>query len=228
MVGKSLFPELDDPLKAKRMRIVTFDEGTSQVREFEVVQTNGVWSLPSHQNYPADAKDQLASAASALVDLKVLAAVSNDARDHELYGVVEPKPAKDQFGQQGVGKLVVVEDENDKPLARIIIGKEDKPSRRDEFAQTDTQLRFVRIPGQDQVYRVQMKADKFSTKFSDWIETDLLKLNPWDITDVKLRDYSVIDAMTRNGELAQMLNPRADIDVSFDDKTNKWIAERFG
>ncbi len=136
--------------------------------------------------------------------------------------MVEPKPADDQFGQQGVGKLVVVEDENDKPLARIIIGKEDKPSRRDEFAQTDTQLRFVRIPGQDQVYRVQMKADKFSTKFADWIETDLLKLNPWDITDVKLRDYSVIDAMTRNGELAQMLNPRADIDLSFDDKTNKW------
>ncbi len=78
MVGKSLFPELDDPLKAKRMRIVTFDEGTSQVREFEVAQTNGVWALPSHQNYPADAKDQLALAASALVDLKVLAAVSND------------------------------------------------------------------------------------------------------------------------------------------------------
>ncbi len=74
MVGKSLFPELDDPLKAKKMRIVTFDEGTSQVREFEVAQANGVWSLPSHQNYPADAKDQLASAVSALVDLKVLAA----------------------------------------------------------------------------------------------------------------------------------------------------------
>lgn len=222
MVGKSLFPELDDPLKAKRMRIVTFDEGTSQVREFEVAQNNGVWSLPSHQNYPADAKEQLASAAAALVDLKVLAPVSKDARDHELYGVVEPKPAEDQFGQQGVGKLIVVEGDNDKPLARLIIGKEDKPNRRDDFAGADAQLRFVRIPGQDQVYRVQMKADKFSTKFSDWIETDLLKLNPFDIVDVKLRDYSVIDAVTKSGEFAQMLNPRADIDVSFDDKTNRW------
>jgi hypothetical protein len=204
------------------MRIVTFDEGTSQVREFEVAQNNGVWSLPSHQNYPADAKEQLASAAAALVDLKVLAPVSKDARDHELYGVVEPKPTDDQFGQQGVGKLIVVEGENDKPLARLIIGKEDKPSRRDDFAGADTQLRFVRIPGQDQVYRVQMKADKFTTKFSDWIETDLLKLNPFDIVDVKLRDYSVIDAVTKSGEFAQMLNPRADIDVSFDDKTNRW------
>src|SRR5260221_10130768 len=71
IVGKSLFPSLDDPTKAKRMRIVTFDESTSQPRDFEVAQVNGVWSLPSHKNYPADAKDQLAPAAAALVDLKV-------------------------------------------------------------------------------------------------------------------------------------------------------------
>ena len=71
LVGKSLFPSLDDPLKAKRMRIVTFDEGTSQAR-IEVAQVNGAWSLTSHKNYPADAKDQMASAAAALVDLKVL------------------------------------------------------------------------------------------------------------------------------------------------------------
>ncbi len=49
---------------------------------------------------------------------------------------------------------MVVEDENDKPLARVIIGKEDKPTRKDEMAPAESQLRFVRIPGQDQVYRV--------------------------------------------------------------------------
>ncbi|HZZ26455.1 MAG TPA: DUF4340 domain-containing protein, partial [Pirellulales bacterium] len=222
LVGKSLFPALDDPLKAKRMRIVTFDEGTSQVRDFEVAQVNGAWSLPSHKNYPADAKDQMASAAASLVDLKVLAAVSNDARDHALYGVVEPKSSEDQFGQKGVGKLVTIEDENSKPLARIIIGKEDKPTHSDEFAGSQTQLRFVRIPGQDQVYRVQMNADKFSTNFADWIETDLLKLSPWDVTDIKLHDYSVADKLTPTGEVTPVMMPRADIDLSFDDKSNKW------
>ncbi|HTQ37478.1 MAG TPA: DUF4340 domain-containing protein [Pirellulales bacterium] len=222
LVGKSLFPDLDDPLKAKRMRIVTFDESTSQVREFEVAQVNGVWSLPSHKNYPADAKEQMASAAAALVDLKVLAPVSNDARDHELYGVVEPKTSEDQFGEKGVGKLVVIEDENGKALAKLIIGKEDKPSHSDELAGSQTQLRFVRVPGQDQVYRVQMNADKFSTNFSDWIETDLLKLNPWDIEDIKLHDYSVTDKLTPTGEIQPALMPRADIDLAYDDKTNKW------
>ena len=80
MVGKPLFPALDDPLKAKRMRIVTFDEGTSHAREFEVAQVNGVWSLPSHKNYPADAKDQMAAAAASLVDVKVLGPAGQHSR----------------------------------------------------------------------------------------------------------------------------------------------------
>jgi hypothetical protein len=222
LIGKSLFPSLDDPLKVKRMRVVTFDESTSQARDFEVAQTGGSWSLPSHKNYPADAKDQIAAAVSALVDLKVLAPVSSDARDHELYGVVEPKPAEDQFGQKGVGKLVVMEDDSGKALARLIIGKEDKTVGANDMAPTDSQLRFVRVPGQDQVYRVSMRADKFSTNFADWIETDLLKLNPWDISDIKLHDYSVTEKLGSQGDVEPVLVPRADIDLTFDDKTNKW------
>jgi hypothetical protein len=222
-VGKVLFPELDDPLKAKRMRIVQFDEGTSRAKEFEVAQANGVWSLPSHKNYPADAKDQMAAAAGSLVDLKPLGIVSKNAQDHELYGVVEPKPSEDQLGNSGVGKLVVLEDGAKKPLVRLIIGKEDKTAaKNDEMGAGQTELRFVRVQGQDPVYRVALKTNKFSTKFADWIETDLLKLNPWDIADIKLRDYSVTDAVTQSGAYAPVLNKRADIDLSFDDKTSKW------
>jgi hypothetical protein len=222
-VGKVLFPELDDPLKAKRMRIVTFDDASSRAKEFEVAQVNGVWSLPSHKNYPADAKNQMAEAAGSLVDLKPLGIVSTNARDHELYGVVEPKPSEDQVGNSGVGKLVVLEDAAKKPLARLIIGKEDKSApKADDMGAGGTELRFVRVQGQDPVYRVAMKTNKFSTKFADWIETDLLKLNPWDIADIKLRDYSVTDAVTQSGAYAPVLNKRADIELTFDDKTSKW------
>ena len=221
VVGKSLFPSLDDPTKAKRMKIVTFDEATSQPREFEVAQVNGVWSLPSHKNYPADAQQQFAAAASALFDLKVLGTVGGKGTQEEqaLYGVLEPKPGEDQIGEHGIGKLVVIEDENAKPLARLIIGKQDKPTKPDEMGMgNQSQLRFVRIPGQDQVYRVQMAADKFSTNFADWIETDLLKMSPWDISDVKLRDYSVVDTMTRSGELNTILDQRSDADLTWDEK----------
>lgn len=226
-VGKTLFEKLDDPLKAKRLEIDTVDEATSQTRKLEVAQVNGAWCLPSHQNYLADAKDQVASAVTALMEMKVLEPVqAKDTKglpEHELYGVVEPKPAEDQIGQRGIGKLVIVSDEAGKPLARVIIGKEDKSMKKDEFGGSGpSQLRFARIPGQDQVYRVELKADKFSPKFEDWIETDLLKLQPWDVTEIKLRDYSLLDAISSSGAYGKRLDPRADIDLVFDDKASKW------
>jgi hypothetical protein len=224
LVGKTLFDKLDDPLKAKRIEIDTIDESTAQTRKLEVAQVNGVWSLPSHENYLADAKDQVASAVTALMDMKVLEPVgTKGAQEHELYGVIEPKlDDENQIGQRGIGKLVVVSDEAGKPLARVIIGKEDKSMKKDEFGSSPSQLRFVRIPGRDQVYRVQLKADKFSPKFEDWIETDLLKLQPWDITEVKLSDYSLVDTVYPTGERGKGLQRRADIDLTFDDKTSKW------
>ena len=227
LVGKTLFDKLDDPLKAKRLEIDTVDETTSQTRKLEVAQVNGAWCLPSHQNYLADAKDQVVSAVTALMQMKVLEPVqtkdTKGVSEHELYGVVEPKPAEDQIGQRGIGKLVIVSDEAGKPLARVIIGKEDKPVKRDEFGgAVPSQLRFVRVPGRDQVYRVELKTDKFSPKFEDWIETDLLKLQPWDVTEIKLRDYSLLDAISSSGAYGKKLDPRADIDLVFDDKTSKW------
>jgi Domain of unknown function (DUF4340) len=227
VVGTPVFPALDDPIKAKRMRIVTFDEDAGHAREFEVAQVNGVWSLPSHKNYPADAKQQMADAATALVDVKYLGEPVTDRKaDHELYGVVEPKVDEDQFGQKGVGKLVIIEDEANKPLARVIIGKEDKSPKADDVMAPQTGLRFIRIPGQDQVYRVSLRADKFSSRFQDWMETDLLKLSPWDIQEVDLHDYSISEAVTPDGRPVAVINRRGDLELAFEDKDNKWTAKK--
>ena len=87
-----LFPELSDPAKAASMEIVSFDDETATLKPFKVVQTGGVWSLPSHDGYPADAKEQLAAACNELVDRPILAVMSASPGDHETYGVIEPDP----------------------------------------------------------------------------------------------------------------------------------------
>lgn len=225
-VGQKLFPKLDDPLKAKRIKITTFDDAAGEAREFEVAHVGGGWSLPSHQNYPADATDQMAGAATALSGMKVLGEVSSSPKDHELYGVVEPDVTKNQAGQKGIGKLVEMEDDAKNSLARLIIGKEDKSSKSDdEFGGSPSKLRYVRVKNQDQVYRVAMANDKFSTKFENWIETDLLKLNAWDVTQVELRDLSASLVPTNEG-LAPSVERRADIDLAFNDKDQKWALEK--
>jgi len=87
-----LFPELSDAAKAASLEIVSYDDELSTLHPFKVMQSGGVWVLPAHQNYPADAKEQLAAAATALVDLKMLDVVSKSPGDHETYVVIESDP----------------------------------------------------------------------------------------------------------------------------------------
>ena len=83
-----LFPEFSDAGKAASLEILTYDDELATLQPFKVVKAGGVWVLPSQQNYPADAKDQLAVAATELIDRPILEMVSTSPGDHETYGVI--------------------------------------------------------------------------------------------------------------------------------------------
>jgi hypothetical protein len=205
-----LFPNLKDPRKVKALEIVEYDEQTAQPRVFEVKQVKGVWSIPSHRNYPADANRQMADAAAAVLDLKRLgqAVPGSSGRytrdDHEKYGVIDPAGEDLEAGATGVGKRVVLKDAQGKELAKFIIGKSD-PEKPD--------IRFLRIPGQDVVYKVEIDTHPLSTKFEDWIEKDLLKLNAFDIKRITVSDYSV-------DRLSGQVDLRSSFTVEY--KDTKW------
>src|SRR5690606_23363145 len=92
-VGQKLFPSFDNPLAAKSLEVMTFNEADATLRDFKVAQQNGVWSIPSQSGYPADAKEHMAKAATALMDIKVLGVVSDSPGDQKIYGVITPDPA---------------------------------------------------------------------------------------------------------------------------------------
>jgi hypothetical protein len=218
-----LFPELSDAAKAASLEIVSYDDELSTLHPFKVMQSGGVWVLPAHQNYPADAKEQLAAAATALVDLKMLDVVSKSPGDHETYGVIEPDPEKIKPGMVGVGQLVEIRDGSGNKLARLIVGKEDK--RRVGGDPSGRTLRFVRKAGQDPVYRVEIDTSKFTTTFGDWIEKDLLKLSPWDVRRLGLEDYALV-AVESNGRVGVQLDRKYRVDLAYDDKAAKWSLVR--
>jgi hypothetical protein len=219
--ARLLFPELSDPAKAASMEIVSFDDETATLKPFKVVQSGGVWSLPSQDGYPADAKEQLAAACNELVDRPILAVMSVSPGDHETYGVIEPDPEKLKVGTTGVGKLVEFRDAAGNRLARLIIGKEDKtpggggmPGRK---------LRFVRKAGQDPVYRVEIDAAKFTTNFDDWIEKDLLKLSTWDVKRLTIDDSTCTFGFDEaSGRPAVTQDRQSRIELGYDDKDAKW------
>jgi hypothetical protein len=218
--ARVLFPELADAGKAASLEVVSYDDELASLKPFKVVQTGGVWVLPAHENYPADAKDQLAAAATELVDLPILGVVSTSPGDHETYGVIEPDPEKIKPGMTGVGRLVEIRDGSGNRVARLIIGKEDK---RPGGLRGEKPLRFVRKAGQDPVYRVELDTSKFTTKFDDWIEKDLLKLSPWDVRRLVIDDSSAnfsIDEASGRPFISQDRKSR--IEFAYDDKDAQW------
>src|SRR6478672_13593380 len=139
--GAELFPTFKDPSVATSLEIKQFDEALAKVTPFIVSKQGGVWRLPSHGNYPADAESQLKAVAETFADLKVLGVAAKDNKEHELYGVNDPDKA--EVGTKGVGTLIAMQDSKGNDLVRMIVGKEVAGS---------TNQRFIRKPNEDWVF----------------------------------------------------------------------------
>ncbi len=205
---------------AKRLKIVKFDQETASTREFEVAETDGLWSIPSKQDYPADAARQMADAATCLIDREVLRVAGKSANDHESLGVIDPGSSNLDSKAKGIGIRVTITDSNGSALTDMIIGKSVKD--------TEGQY-YIRNVDQDVVYVVNLDPDKLSTKFEDWIEDDLLKLNPKDIGRVNIKDYSaeLRSILTANGIQTQVQwDRRGEMTLNYDSKDSKWQAEQ--
>src|SRR4051794_21665849 len=68
--GELFFPEFTDPLACTALEVIDFDPETASALPFKVMLKDGRWIIPSHYNYPADAKDRLARTAAGIIDLR--------------------------------------------------------------------------------------------------------------------------------------------------------------
>lgn len=163
----------------KRLEVIKFDRDTAALRKFEVAEVDGVWSLPSKQDYPADATEQMATAVTSLMDRKILR-IAGKAPEHVALGVVDPLSSNLDSKSEGVGTRVIMSD-GEHDLVDMIIGKavKDAPGQR-----------YVRNSKQDLVYVVQLDPKSLSTEFKDWIKDDLMELDTFALRRVFINDYS--------------------------------------
>ena len=68
--GTAFFPGFNDPTMAQSLEVIDFDEETATAHPFKVQVQNGLWSIPSHYNYPADAEQQLSQISAAIIALR--------------------------------------------------------------------------------------------------------------------------------------------------------------
>jgi hypothetical protein len=205
--GELFFPDFEDPNSAATLEVVEFDDETGSARAFKVTNEGGVWTIPSHYDYPADGKDRLAKTAAGVIGIRKDDFRSDNVADHEALGVVDPLD-EGATSLKGRGKRVTLKDEGGAVLADFIVGKQ--PEGRAGF-------RFVRIPGHKRVYAARMDVD-LSTRFEDWIERDLLKVDRDDIRKVVIKDYSIDE---RTGRLDQR-----DVVTLTKDDEGEWATDR--
>jgi hypothetical protein len=211
-IGATLFEKFTDPLEAASLKILKYDNSKEAFDEFEVSKDrkSGLWTIPSHESYPADASKQMADAATLFVGLKVIDVASEKRSDQTLFGVVEPNKQKEAEGGEGVGMLVQLRDEKGEMLADLIIGKE-----------VDGKKRFVRVPSEDLIYVCELDSAPLTTEFKSWIEPDLLKLSSNDIETIGVRDYQIVPT-----EQGMVLSRNYEADLTFSSTANQWIANR--
>ena len=196
MVNKPLFEKFTDPLAAASLKILRYDNQKVDYVDFELARDRkiGLWTIPSHESYPADAGKQMSEAANLFIGLKVIDIATEKNSEQALFGVVGPNKQNADKGGEGVGMLVEMRDEKGDILADLIIGKE-----------IDKKKRYVRVPSEDVIYVVELDTTPLSTDFKQWIEPDLLKLSSNDIEILGIRDYQILPtqqglALSRNYE----------------------------
>lgn len=205
--GESFFQNFTDPNAATTLEVIDFDENTGSAKPFKVTFNNGRWTIPSHYDYPADARDRLAKTAADVITLRKDDFRTDNVSDQERCGVIDP--LDETAGLKGRGQRVTFRGEGDRLLADLIIGG---------FVDGRPGFRFVRVPGQNRIYAVKMNMN-ISARFEDWIDTDLLRLVKNKVEEIELKDYSIDERTGR-------VNNRDDLILRL--KDNRWTANRAG
>ena len=185
-VGQEFYPDFEDPNEATTLRVAAFVEDTASNKEFKVEFKEGNWRIPSHHDYPADAEDRLGKTAASVIGITRGALESRLESEYEKYGVIDPID-EDSTALKGRGQRITLNKADGTVLADYIIGKK---------VEGQDGSYFVRIPLETETYRTKLNID-LSTKFSDWIEPDLLKLERDTLTNVVINNYSIDERQRR-------------------------------
>lgn len=178
-VGEEFYPDFQDPLSARSLEVVSYNNETSYISKFNVTWGKDGWTISPH-GYPADAEDQLEKTAASVVGIERAGLASRREADYERYGVIDPL-SEDSTQLKGRGRRITLKDTKGQVLADYILGNP---------IEGQDGYYYIRIPKEDETYIAKVDLN-LTTRFADWIESDLLKVSASDLARVEIRDYSL-------------------------------------
>jgi len=193
-IGQPFYPEFVKTDVARSLVVNSLDELSVKRQKFEIKQEDGLWQIPSHEDYPAEAAERLAETSASLRGITRDSLVGRSVADHVKFGVIDPR-SEEIEDMDAVGQSITLRDANDDVLVDLIIGNEatdegDRSSPGQLMQQDEETYYYVRRQDETNVYRIPLEID-LSTKFADWIEPDLLQIEASKVVSVKLNNYQI-------------------------------------
>ena len=205
--GEPFFENFQSSDQATSLEVVAVDPETVERNRFKVAEVDGLWRIPSHDNYPAEASARLATTASSIIGIERESLAGRGRTDFERLGVEDPLDEEIE-DPQAVGQRITLKDDSDEILADYIIGNQvedvalaasDQPFQNGQSRQT---YFYVRRADEQQTYIAPLKLD-LSTKFSDWIDPDLLRFETAAVNEIAIRNYSLEEQVGGNPLIPQ-------------------------
>jgi hypothetical protein len=215
-VGTPFFEEFTSSEQAASLEVSAVDPDNLTLKQFIVENENGVWRIPSHHGYPAEAAERLAKTAASVIGVERETLAGRLAAEHEKLGVVDPL-GEDMEDPESAGKRITLKNPDGDVLVDLIIGKSAGAAQLKESTQDFGNERpadefyYVRRPDEQQTYKVKLDID-LSTRFSDWIDPDLLRLDPAQLVRLDIDNYTLSeDPSSLGGGPRALLKVQSDL-----------------
>ena len=171
-VGEPLFEDYE-PTTVRRIKIERFDTKSGKLTTIVARRKGDQWLLPDKENFVATNARHIAQVTNSLLKREVLEEKTNKEIDHATYGVIDSALHESTANKSALGIKITLENASKKPIANLIVGKPaDKNTRN-----TQTQKRFVSVPGSPNVYMIEINPFALSTAFEAWIERNMFQLS---------------------------------------------------
>ena len=216
-IGKDVFTDFT-AANAVELEITTYDEEAARLKSFSVKRDDlGQWVIPSHNDYPADAEQQMSAAASAFSALKIADLIGTETSLHAEFAVIEPNSDTLEVSNTGVGTLITVRDDQGNEYSLIVGNSVSVGNEAGADPRMQKLFYAARRPTDEITFTVDLNMDVFDTDFSKWIENNLLDINGLDLTTIDINDYAIYQ--TQQGPT---LAPRSNSSLSLDETDNIW------
>jgi hypothetical protein len=197
LIGEEFYPDFQDAQVATFLEVDAFDEKKGEPISFRVEKIDNVWRIPTHYNYPAEAAERLAKTATSVIGIRRQALAGRRKQQHQRFGVLDPMDESLEDGE-GVGKRLTLGD-GENVLADFIIGNQvprnelallREQQRNPDAADEAVPTYYVRRPDEVETFLATLEID-LSTRFADWIQPDLLKIETGDVRELLIENYSI-------------------------------------